>query len=1514
MTGGGGDAPYGLTRWLVVIATGTYASGSGLPDLPGIDAEVAEARAAFQALGYSPERHIALVNEEPVQTERRVEDFLAARGPDDVVAIYVTGHGEVRASPAGARLHLHTISSRRGDARRTLTLERLLTGLTAAPPGEGLRNLILVLDVCGAGAGVQAAIAEFRTSMPPLFVEPHLPAGAYVVATARTADSAIVSAFTQELLASVASSSVAPRSQQYLELGPLVAQLQTGLNHQVIETASIGQQGPNVCLPNPRHHLRGVNWQEMNDWWEPRARGMSPAEAAEPDHDRTWRFTGRLRANQRLAGWCGDDADFPLLIVTAAPGSGKSTVLARAVALTVPDFRRAHSNVVADPADSLPPEDFFFTAAIWAHAASAGTIRSRIMDALGLSSWGDLATLAAPAASPRPVVAIDALDEAEDAAREVRQVVRPLAFAAQRGALRLLVATRRQPVGHDPGHGDSDADLIGLLASTGPNEVMNLDDSGWWAIGDIAGYVELMLIEAPSAQRASVYAADTAVSVRRVLARRIEERAKPSYLLAALVARRHSRDRTLAAPSSPLWASQFPASIGEALRQDLESAYGYDSQRIYALLRPLGYAQGVGLPREQIGGQDLWAILATKLAEDSPDVFTGRDIDELLDDRAGTYLIAQTDIGGSLAYRFHHEALAQHFAPAMQRPQNHRTIVGVLLAPVTQDHQRPRWELAGSYLRRALPGHAREAGMLADLLAPAENAGLLAICDPDAWLIALAGNQQPDMTAVRALLQVLRQRLRQMTPDDRARLISSLALAAPTVRYLAAGLVGPEVRPRASVAAIQPATEHLVITTTFEPNRPGPVAVAAERDGRPLLLTSDGPFADVWDPASGEPLDLLGQHDGPIEAFCPFVDSDGFPSLAAFDYEGTVTVWDLTLRSQPRQQVRLPRSFFAVAGHARSGQDFIAGLSVAGCWTWFPGTQRAITESPAGIGHVTGLAVVTGSSSGDLLVIAASGRIVVWNPETGSVEADLTVSGDPNLSVTGGREALLAVENPRTEQAWLWRNGDREATPLALTAPDTGWVTSAEVINGAAGTVIAIGYSGGAVSLWPSNDPQDVVLLQARGPTLSAHSAALDHTPTEPAVLAVVDARNDIHVWDIDHLRWLCTLPSPEPISDIQLGRYRNGHPYVVTVTDTSVDTWPVTDMSKAAAPDLHRGSVTDLACIDGLPGGVLVATAGTEGTIRIWDGDGTLHHTYSSLAAPDYAPRLHIDSSPVRLHLLHTNEYGVLDFDLLKPEQPPQRLSGISVTDSALCILPGGQRVLGLLAGGDVQLRDPVSGRLLIDMPGSGLRLYRLALWPLDDDHLLAAAGSDLGRTWLWSVRLTAREFTEHLLDGNRGNVTTLAFYRDDQQDAYLVTGCRGGVVDLWNATSGRLLHRLLDRPGSVIDTKFLPSHSAPYVAATYRNAQGSGELAIWHADSGTEVPIESPLLPGAVSIMAGGTASVPIVCALRGDAVDIIHLSGRNARTDRWPLPMTTTVAKVCGHRLFVGGAGGFIGIDIF
>ena len=214
--------------------------------------------------------------------------------------------------------------------------------------------------------------------------------------------------------------------------------------------------------------------------------------------------------------------------------------------------------------------------------------------------------------------------------------------------------------------------------------------------------------------------------------------------------------------------------------------------------------------------------------------------------------------------------------------------------------------------------------------------------------------------------------------------------------------------------------------------------------------------------------------------------------------------------------------------------------------------------------------------------------------------------------------------------------------------------------------------------------------------------------------------------------------------------------------------------------------------------------------------------------------------------------------------------MGGISIADSALCVLPDGQHVLGLLTGRHLQLRDPMSGQLLIELPGGDLRLYRLALWPLGDHRLIAAAGSDFGRIKLWSVHLTAQEVTERVLDGHKGDVATLAFCPRDQHDAYLVTGCRGGILELRNATDGRPLHRLLNRPGnSVIDARFLSGHGAPAVVATYRDVKGAGEVAIWHADSGVEIPIKPPPLPGPVPMLAAGTSSGPIICALRGDAV---------------------------------------------
>ena len=146
------------------------------------------------------------------------------------------------------------------------------------------------------------------------------------------------------------------------------------------------------------------------------------------------------------------------------------------------------------------------------------------------------------------------------------------------------------------------------------------------------------------------------------MARAIERSAAPSFLLAGMIARKHTFDTERVDFGHPAWSGQFPTAIGTALTEELEAAYGYvRAVRVLTVLRPLGYAHAAGLPREPIADTDLRAFLATALAPDEPPVVTA-EIDALLKDRAATHLVASIDLDGRPAYRLHHQALVDHFA------------------------------------------------------------------------------------------------------------------------------------------------------------------------------------------------------------------------------------------------------------------------------------------------------------------------------------------------------------------------------------------------------------------------------------------------------------------------------------------------------------------------------------------------------------------------------------------------------------------------------------------------------------------------------------------------------------------------------------------------------------------------------------------------------------------------------------------------------------------------------------
>ncbi|WP_169987949.1 hypothetical protein [Microbispora sp. H10836] len=84
----------------------------------------------------------------------------------------MTGHGEAKQTAEGERrFYAHTVGSHRNRASTALTMADLLRSLADLDAQDRFRNLFLVLDMCGAGAGLKTAVEEVRSHLPAYFLE-----------------------------------------------------------------------------------------------------------------------------------------------------------------------------------------------------------------------------------------------------------------------------------------------------------------------------------------------------------------------------------------------------------------------------------------------------------------------------------------------------------------------------------------------------------------------------------------------------------------------------------------------------------------------------------------------------------------------------------------------------------------------------------------------------------------------------------------------------------------------------------------------------------------------------------------------------------------------------------------------------------------------------------------------------------------------------------------------------------------------------------------------------------------------------------------------------------------------------------------------------------------------------------------------------------------------------------------------------------------------------------------------
>jgi hypothetical protein len=474
-------------------------------------------------------------------------------------------------------------------------------------------------------------------------------------------------------------------------VSPLNRWLAKAKRQQRVQPDLLGFGGESVFLPNHRFIGRwsgqtsesgSATWLDVDRLahWDPRARGVEFV--TQPGYF----FSGREQALRELRAWLrAPTTDHKIRVVTGDPGSGKSAVLGK---LGTEGFfdRRTRTGTVEPPQEIA--ESARVDVALYARKRTVAVLSTELAELVACKATSPERLLKELEGRQELIrIVVDALDEAEDPEEIGRRLLRPL---AELQCIRLIVGAR------SPRTRDSSKRRVPYLGDG--QEVIDLDDDDkYFKAQDLQDYVERRLETAgsPHADRPDL---------ARVVAAAVAIQAKRTFLVASLVSHRLGRENEPFDTTTIGWEARLPKSVCVAFAEDL-SRFKEAEQKIRDLLLPLAYAEGRGIPQEE-----LWADVASAVAHRE---YTNSDI-QWLKREAGFYITPDVESGVSV-YRLFHEALAECLHEEQETRFVHACFVDVLMNSVPRRDTVVRWDLARPYVVRHLPAHQLKKGETAHL-------------------------------------------------------------------------------------------------------------------------------------------------------------------------------------------------------------------------------------------------------------------------------------------------------------------------------------------------------------------------------------------------------------------------------------------------------------------------------------------------------------------------------------------------------------------------------------------------------------------------------------------------------------------------------------------------------------------------------------------------------------------------------------------------------------------------------
>ncbi|MGW2650160.1 WD40 repeat domain-containing protein [Streptomyces sp. NPDC001393] len=981
-------------------------------------------------------------------------------------------------------------------------------------------------------------------------------------------------------------------------------------------------------------------------------------------------------------------------------------------------------------------------------------------------------------ARDRPFTAIiDALDEAATPDTLVTQVIQPL-IRFGNGHLRLLLGTRP----HLLRHLQTDVDIV------------DLDNATYSDPAALGAYARRGLTDS---QPDSPYA-EAPSSLVISVARAVAEAAFPSFLVARIVSGTLASQDSLVDPQDPEWRRALPRTADSAMAQDLDERLGSEAERARDLLRPLAYAEGQGLPWE-----DVWGALASRISGRS---YNDEDL-LWLQRSTGRYVVEATESGHS-AYRLYHQALAEHLRRNTDAREAQRAYVEVLLHLVPRTPYRSLdWPRAHPYTLSHLATHAAISGELDELMADPE---FLVHAEPAPLLSALDRLTTAPALRMAGLYRTSAGDHRRASPQIRREL-----LAVDALRFKDRDLA----RRLSRDSAWRPvwATDSQVTRNSEE--RTGAVngVACGEADGVAVAVSggTDG-LVRVWDLRTGAQRALLTGHQGAINAVaCTEVDGTSVALTGGDDY--TVRVWDL---STGENLAVLSGQGGAVNGLTCTTVNRVPVAVVGGgdaavrLWDLTTGDQLAsLVGHP---GAVNGVTCTTVDGVPHAVSVGADGSVRLWDLQervermsfhghTSWVWAvsSTDVGGVPVAVSGGGGDGHLCV----------WDLERR--MPLKVLSGDTGWVNGVACIVADGKPLAVVGGGDYTVRVWDLAEGTPRAVLEGHASAVNAVAAAIvDGAP----VAVTAGADGSVQVWDVraGAQRLVMGQPSNTPeggdasngrvssVSESPSGAFRghtgwlwsvahsvvNGSAVALTVGgdgDGAVRMWDARTGEQKAVLTGHTGAVNAVACavVDGVPVGIV--GGGGDYSLHVWNLT-TRQHQMVLHGHEDWVWGLattHADGRPIAVT---GDASGVMrTWDLRSGEQLLSAPAHSGVVNAVACTRLNGRHVAVTFGDdGAMCTWDLLTARELASFTAHTGVAHGVACTKLDDRQVAVTVGDD-GAMRVWDLQ-TSDEVAA--FTGHTGVINAVAARRIDGVPVVVTVG-DDYTVRVWDLRRGTELLR---------------------------------------------------------------------------------------------------------------------------